>query len=74
VRHGTTSRLAHIKAALSGLVTDGTLTQAQGDTLKSSLTERIPDQVNGVRAGGGMGRGLQRAPTSMCHVPRPRVV
>lgn len=56
-----TSRLAHIKSVLSGLVKNGTLTHAQADTLKSSLTERLTNQVNGFRAGGGMGRGSRGA-------------
>ena len=56
-----TSRLAHIKSALGGLVSDGTMTQAQADTMKSSLTQRITDQVNGVRARGGQGRGSRGA-------------
>jgi hypothetical protein len=49
--------VADAEADLAAAVKAGTLTQAQADTLKSSLTERITDQVNGVRAGGGQGRG-----------------
>jgi hypothetical protein len=45
---------------LAAAVKAGTMTQAQADTLKSSLTQRITDQVNGVRAGGGMGGGMGR--------------
>ncbi len=48
------------EADLAAAVKAGTLTQAQADTLKSSLTQRITDQVNGVRAGGGQGRGPGR--------------
>jgi len=49
--------VADAEADLAAAVKAGTLTQAQADTMKSSLTERITDQVNGVRAGRGMGRG-----------------
>jgi len=48
---------------LAAAVKAGTMTQAQADTLKSSLTERITDQVNGVRAGGGRGGGMGRGAT-----------
>ncbi|MEP7193450.1 MAG: hypothetical protein ABI903_11345 [Actinomycetota bacterium] len=49
--------VADAEGDIAAAVKAGTMTQAQADTLKSSLTERITDQVNGVRAGGGMGRG-----------------
>jgi len=49
--------VADAEADLAAAVKAGTMTQAQADTLKSSLAERITDQVNGVRAGRGMGRG-----------------
>jgi Protein of unknown function (DUF2680). len=52
---------AMVAAAESELATDvkeGTITQAQADTMKSSLTARITDQVNGVRPGRGQGRGM----------------
>jgi len=49
--------VANAEADLAAAVKAGTMTQAQADTLKSSLAERITDQVNGVRAGRGMGRG-----------------
>ncbi len=45
------------QADLAAAVKNGTLTQAQADTMKSSLTERITDQVNGVRMGRGPGDG-----------------
>jgi len=48
--------VADAEGDLAAAVKAGTMTQAQADTMKSSLTERITDQVNGVRAGGGMGR------------------
>ncbi len=56
--------VADAEADLAAAVKAGTLTQAQADTLKSSLTERITDQVNGVRAGGGPGRGAGWAPST----------
>jgi len=56
--------VADAEADLAAAVKAGTLTQAQADTLKSSLTERITDQVNGVRAGGGQGRGAGWAPST----------
>ena len=48
--------VANAEADLAAAVKAGTMTQAQADTLKSSLAERITAQVNGVRAGRGMGR------------------
>jgi hypothetical protein len=51
-------------ADLAAAVKAGTMTQAQADTMKSSLTERITDQVNGVRAGRGPGRGAGYAPST----------
>ena len=53
--------VADAEGDLAAAVKAGTLTQAQADTMKSSVTERITDQVNGVRAGGGMGRGSRGA-------------
>ena len=50
--------VADAEGDLAAAVKAGTMTQAQADTIKSSLTERITDRVNGVRAGGGMGRGM----------------
>ena len=55
---------AMVTAAESQLATavkDGTMTQAQADTMKSSLTQRITDQVNGVRPGRGPGRASRGA-------------
>ena len=53
--------VASAEADLVTAVKGGTLTQAQADTMKSSLTQRITDQVNGVRAGRGPGRGNRGA-------------
>ena len=56
------------EADLATAVKDGKMTQAQADTMKSSLTRRITDQVNRVRPegrgmrGGGMGHGPDAAP------------
>ena len=52
--------VADAQGDLAAAVKAGTMTQAQADTMKSSLTERITDQVNGVRMGGGMGGGMGR--------------
>ena len=52
--------VADAEADLAAAVKAGTMTQAQADTIKSSLTERITNQVNGVRAGRGMGGGMGR--------------
>ncbi len=54
--------VASAEADLATAVKDGTLTQAQADAMKSSLTERITDQVNGERQGrGGPGRANRGA-------------
>ena len=52
--------VADAEGDIAAAVKAGTMTQAQADTLKSSLTDRITNQVNGVRAGGGMGGGMGR--------------
>jgi hypothetical protein len=52
--------VADAQGDLAAAVKAGTMTQAQADTLKSTLTQRITDHVNGVRAGGGMGGGMGR--------------
>ena len=53
--------VADAEADLASAVKTGTMTQAQADTMKSALTQQITDQVNGVRAGSGMGRGSRGA-------------
>ena len=53
--------VAAAESQLTTAVKDGTLTQAQADTMKSSLTQRITDQVNDVRTGRGPGRSNRGA-------------
>jgi hypothetical protein len=43
--------------ALASAVKDGTLTQAQADKMKTSLTQLITNHVNGVRPVAGPGHG-----------------
>ena len=50
--------VAATEAHLVTAVKDGTLTQAQADTMKSSLTQRITDRVNGERPDRGRGHGF----------------
>jgi len=59
--------VADAEADLARAVKAGAMTQAQADTMKSTLTQRITDQVNGVRAGGGMGRGSRGAGWAPSH-------
>lgn len=53
--------VADAEGDLAAAVKAGAMTQAQADTSKSSLAERITDQVNAVRPGSGMDRGSRGA-------------
>jgi len=57
--------VAATEAELATAVKSGIMTQAQADKMKSSLTERITDRVNGVRPERGQGHhrdGAQMSP------------
>lgn len=54
-------RLSKIKGALSGLVSDGTITQAQADRVATTLDERLPQRRPGSGPHGHRGLGGSRS-------------
>jgi hypothetical protein len=55
VAGGLADRAAHLKQALAGLVTDGTITQAQADKVASTLAAQAPPMGRHGRGPGGPG-------------------
>ena len=53
---GLADRVAHLKKALAGLVTDGSITQAQADKVASTLAAQAPPFGGHGRGPGGPGR------------------
>ena len=55
VAGGVADRVAHIKDALKGLVSNGTITQAQADKVASTLASELPMGRGGHGPRGGLG-------------------
>jgi hypothetical protein len=53
---GLADRVAHLKQALAGLVTDGTITQSQADKVASTLAAQAPPPGGRGHGPGGPGR------------------
>jgi hypothetical protein len=53
---GLADRVAHLKSALAGLVTNGTITQAQADKVASTLAAQAPPMGGRGHGPGGPGR------------------
>lgn len=58
-------RTGKLKEALAGLVSDGTITQAQADKVASTLADRMPAGGRGGPGGPGGGRHLEAAATAL---------
>jgi hypothetical protein len=64
---GLADRVAHLKQALAGLVTNGTITQTQADKVASSLAAQAPP-FRGPGRGGPGGRGGRVAPETVAGI------